>query len=115
MMDVMGFRFVTEHKFENSTPTLGRPEGGTPMKKDVKHLEEGCVLFRSMLLEAIDRGTPVSDTAAKIVEQFIDLVDVDDSEPGWAIRVLVELSKDPEPIGTYARSVEDAIEKEFLL
>jgi hypothetical protein len=68
-----------------------------------------------MLLEAIDRGTPVSDTAATIVEQFIDLVDVDDSEPGWAIRVLVELSKDPEPIGTYARSVEDAIEKEFLL
>jgi hypothetical protein len=77
-------------------------------------LEEGCVLFRSMLLDAMGRGAPVSDMAATIIEQFIDLVDPEDPEPGWAMRVLIGLSKDPAPVGPYARSVKDAIIKRLL-
>jgi hypothetical protein len=41
------------------------------------------LLFRSILLDAIDRGAPASDTAATIAEQFIDLVDADDPESRW--------------------------------
>ena len=56
----------------------------------------------------------MSDTATTIVEHFIDIVDADDPEPGWAIRVLIELSEDPEPVGRYAQSVKDAIKSEIL-
>jgi hypothetical protein len=87
---------------------------GTTMKKDLEHLEDGVVLFRSMLLDAIDRGTPVRETAAAVAEQFIDLVDFDPEIDQWAMRVLIELSKDPEPVGAYARSVKDPIRKDIL-
>jgi hypothetical protein len=84
-------------------------------KSPTEFLEEGCALFRSRLLEAISRGTPVRDMAAEIVAQFIDLADKDDLDlDQWAMGVLTELSKDPAPVGPYAQSVKDAIKREFL-
>lgn len=81
------------------------------VKTDREHLESGVVLFRHMLNTAIGRGESVEERSADIMKQFIAL-DADKEPPEfdlWAIRVLTELSKDPEPVGTYARLVKEKI------
>ena len=85
------------------------------LAKSAEFLEEGIVLFRSQLLEAIGSGKPAPDMAATIVAQFIDLADEDDPTLDQrAMSVLTELSKDPAPVGPYAQSVKDAIIKRLL-
>jgi hypothetical protein len=85
-------------------------------KSRSEFLEEGCVLFRSQLIEAINRETPVLNIAAEVVAQFIDPADKDHPDlDQWAMGILTELSKDPAPVGPYAQAVKDAIIKRYIL
>lgn len=72
-------------------------------------LEEGCALFRFRLSEAIKRGEPVEQLAKEVVHQFIDFATPDDPVDEWAMRVLDQLAKDPDPMGAYAKSISKVI------
>jgi len=91
------------------------PERGNALEKRCSSLwKRGACYFVRCCSTRWAEEAPVSDMAATIIEQFIDLVDPEDPEPGWAMRVLIELSKDPAPVGPYAQSVKDAIIKRLL-
>ena len=70
------------------------------MKEDFQYLQEGRISIGKMLHDAMSRGVAASETAQNISGQFIELTDLGDPEiDQWTIRVLIELSKEPDPLG----------------
>jgi hypothetical protein len=74
---------------------------------------EGRVLFRSQLKDALNRNTPAQEVAASIVEQFVDLADLDPGIDHWTMKVLTELTKDPEPFRSFVWAVCAALREQL--